>query len=54
MNINELLEIAEEFFDNMHPNFCENYIEINYEDVSEFWRITGEFFDQIHPPPDFY
>ena len=45
MNINELLEIAEEFFDNMHPNFCEDYVEQNEE--FELWKLCEDFFSQI-------
>jgi ferritin len=45
MNINELLEIAEEFFDNMHPNFCEDYVEQNEE--SELWKLCEDFFSQM-------
>lgn len=60
MNINELLDAAEEFLQLIHPNFYENYYEAKLplfkinDEVSEFWRILGEFFDHIHPPPDFY
>jgi hypothetical protein len=42
MNINELLE---EFFDNMYPNFCEEYVEEN--EVFELWKICDDFFQQM-------
>jgi hypothetical protein len=47
MNISEFLDIAEEFFGIMHPNYCEDYIEENYE--SELWKICEEFFEQMGP-----
>lgn len=45
MNINEFLDIAEEFFDMMHPNFCDDYVEENNE--CQLWKICEEFFEQI-------
>lgn len=49
MNINEFLIIAEEFFDIVHPNFCEDFVQDSVE--SEFWTICEEFFQEINPPP---
>ena len=50
MNINEFLEIADEFFSVLHPNYCDDYIEEDKEDnKSEFWSICKEFFQQIGP-----
>jgi hypothetical protein len=45
MNINEFLDIAEEFFGIMHPNFCDDYVEKNNE--CQLWTICEEFFEQI-------
>ena len=47
MNINEFLEIVEEFFDLMHPNFCDDYV----EDINkcQLWTICDDFFQQIGP-----
>lgn len=47
MNINELFELAEEFFDLINPNICEDYVEENEE--SEIWKLCEEFFEQIGP-----
>jgi hypothetical protein len=59
MNINEFLEIADEFFSVIHPNYCDDYIEEDKEDKedkednednkSEFWSICEDFFQQIGP-----
>ena len=45
MNINEFLDIAEEFFGIMHPNFCDEYIEENNE--CQLLKICEEFFQQM-------
>jgi hypothetical protein len=45
MNINELLYIAKEFFEIIHPNFCDDYIEEN--DELELWKLCEDFFQQI-------
>lgn len=45
MNINELLHVAEEFFELMNPNFCQDYINENEE--SELWKICDDFFQQM-------
>ena len=37
MNINDFFDIAEEFFDKLNPNFCEDYFEENSE--CEFLKI---------------
>ena len=42
MNINGILE---ELFDNIAPNFCEDYVEENKE--FEFWTMCEDFFSQI-------
>ncbi len=47
MNINEFLEIVEEFFDLIHPNFCDDYVEEDNE--FNLWKICEEFFEQIGP-----
>jgi len=47
MNINEFFDIAQEFFDTLNPNFCEDYFEENSE--CEFLKICEEFFYQIGP-----
>ena len=47
MNINEFFDIAEDFFDTLNPNFCEDYFEENIE--CEFLKICEEFFYQIGP-----
>ena len=51
MNINEFFEIAEKFFDNINPNYCDDYIEEEFN--NEFWQILEDFFNQINPPPDY-
>lgn len=50
MNIKEFFEIAEKFFDEKHPNLCEDYVE--EESYSEIWQALEDFFNQINPPPD--
>jgi|LauGreDrversion4_2_1035121.scaffolds.fasta_scaffold2512134_2 hypothetical protein len=53
MNISEFIEICEQFFDTMNPNYCEDYIDENYdsETMNEFWIALEDFFNQINPPP---
>lgn len=41
MNINELLYIAKEFFEIIHPNFCEDYVEENEE--FKLWKLCEDF-----------
>ena len=52
MNINEFFEIAQNFFDAINQNFCEEYVE-QEESNNEFWQILEDFFNEINPPPDY-
>lgn len=45
MNSNDLLEIAEEFFQQINPNFCEDYFE--KIDFVELWEVCEDFFYQF-------
>ena len=47
MNINDFLALAKEFFDQLNPNFCEDYI----EGPEEFavWKLCEDFFNQMGP-----
>lgn len=47
MNINDFFDIAEDFFDKLNPNFCEDYFEENSE--CEILKICEDFFYQIGP-----
>jgi len=47
ININEFFDIVEEFFDAMHPNYCDVYVEENTQ--CQLWKICEEFFEQIGP-----
>ncbi len=47
MNITEIFCIIENFFDLIHPNFCDDYVEEDNE--FNLWKICEEFFEQIGP-----
>lgn len=47
MDIYEFLYIAKEFFDQLNPNFCEEYIEEPEE--FEVWNLCEDFFNKMGP-----
>lgn len=49
MNINEILDIAEQFFSIKHPNFCDDYVEVQnyYIDTHEFLEMREMFIQNI-------
>ena len=49
MNINELFDVAEEFFDIIYPNFCDDYVDENMEFPFSFWEICEEWFHEMGP-----
>jgi hypothetical protein len=44
MDINEFFNVAEEFFNLINPNICEDYDQ-DYE--SEIWKLCDDFFKQM-------
>jgi hypothetical protein len=47
MNMNDFLDIIEEFLGMMHPNYCDDYVEENVD--FELWQIFEKFFEHIGP-----
>lgn len=41
MNMNDFFSVAEEFFTQLNPNFCEDYDYANSE--LEFWKLFDIF-----------
>jgi hypothetical protein len=50
MDIIDLWYALNLFFNDLHPNFCDEYVE-DSSDI-DFISITKDFFDKINPPPE--